>query len=317
MVALSAGAALLAGALSSVQSRANGQLAQVFGAPADASLWSFGSGWVLLLALVLLVPQVRRGVVEVVRAVRERRLRPWTTVGGILGAAFVAVQTFAVPTIGVALFTIAIVGGQTTSALLVDRLGLGPAGRVHVTAGRVVAALLTFVGVAVAVSARSGSGASAALPVVPVLLAVLAGAGIALQQAINGRVNRVSGSPLATTAINFTWGVGTLLGWALALAVRGGLHPPRTWHAPWWAFLGGFIGIVYIAIGAVVVHHLGVLVAALITLTGQLVSAVVIDLLSPSAQGHVGPQLLLGVGLTLVAALGAGVAAQRARRVAR
>lgn len=49
------------------------------------------------------------------------------------------------------------------------------------------------------------------------------------------------------------------------------------------------------------------------TLTGQLVSAVLLDLLTPATRGQVGPQLLLGVGLTLLAALGAGVAAQRRR----
>ena len=110
---------------------------------------------------------------------------------------------------------------------------------------------------------------------------------------------------------------GLLLGWAGLLLARGGLRAPATWDLPWWAYVGGLIGIVYVAIGAVVVHHLGVLVATLMTLTGQLVSAVLVDLLDPAARSHVGPQLLAGVVITLGAAVGAWVAAQRANRVAR
>ena len=317
VVVLSAAAALLAGALSSLQSRANGTLAHAFASPVDASLWSFGSGWVVLLAALVVLPGPRRALREVVGAVRSGRLPWWQTLGGLSGGFFVAVQTNAVPVLGVALFTIAIVGGQTTNALLVDRLGIGPAGHVPVTVGRVMAGLTTFVGVGVAASARSGSGGADGIPLLPVALTVLAGAAIALQQALNGRVNRVSGDVVVTSTINFTWGLGLLLGWAGLLLARGGLRAPATWDLPWWAYVGGLIGIVYVAIGAVVVHHLGVLVATLMTLTGQLVSAVLVDLLDPAARSHVGPQLLAGVVITLGAAVGAGVAAQRANRVAR
>ncbi|MCH8612237.1 DMT family transporter [Arsenicicoccus dermatophilus] len=313
VVALSAAAALLVGALASVQSRANAELAGTFGSAVDAALWSFGSGWVLLLLAVLTRPGVREGLRRVAQGVRAGRMRLWTTLGGLLGAFFVGVQSSSVPELGVALFTVAIVGGQTANALVVDRLGLGPAGRVPVSAGRVAAALLTFVGVGVAALARGGAHGSSGIPLLPLVLTLLAGAGMAVQQAINGRVNALSQDVLATTAINFTWGLLALAGWATALAARGQLHPPRTWAAPWWAFVGGVLGLVFVGVGAVVVRHLGVLVAALMTLTGQLVSAVLLDLLTPATRGQVGPQLLLGVGLTLLAALGAGVAAQRRR----
>ena len=46
--------------------------------------------------------------------------------GGLGGAMYVASQSITVATLGVALFTVCIVAGQTGNSLLVDRLGLGP-----------------------------------------------------------------------------------------------------------------------------------------------------------------------------------------------
>lgn len=311
VAALSAAAAFTAGVLFSFQSVANGTLSTAFGHALDAALWSFVSGWALL-TVGLLLASGRRGLARAGAAYRAGHLRWWHFLGGLGGGLFVAMQTWVVPQVGVALFTIAIVGGQTANALLVDKLGLGPGGHAPVTPARVLAALGTFVGVAVAVLARSDG--PSATPLLAVLLTVAAGAGMALQAAFNGRVNRHTATVVVTSWINFSAGIGLLLGWAGVLLVQGDLHPPLTWSVPWWAFLGGVVGIVIVAVGAVVVHHLGVLLTTLFTLTGQMTSAVVADLLRPGADDPVPPQLLLGVGLTLVSAVCAGLAAQGTRR---
>ncbi|WP_052466114.1 DMT family transporter [Mobilicoccus massiliensis] len=303
-------AAFLAGTLSAMQSRVNGTLAEVFHAPIDAALWSFGSGWVLL-TLGLLLPSARAGLRSAYRAYRAQHLTWWQFLGGMFGGFFVAAQTWSVPQIGVAMFTIAIVGGQTLNAMLVDGLGLGPAGKAPVTLARVLGALGTFVGVAIAMVGRGADGSGVIL--VPVLFAVAAGAGMAVQQAINGRVNRHTDQVLATTWVNFSWGLPLLLGIALAQLAQGTWRAPMTLDAPAWAWMGGVVGIVYIAIGATVVHHLGVLLAVLFTLAGQLIGAVVIDLVS-SGQGQVPTLVLVGVAVTLLSAVFAAAAARRARR---
>ena len=58
--------------------------------------------------------------------------------------------------LGVALFTVATVTGQTLSGLLVDRLGIGPAGKKSITGIRVLGSVLTIAAVAWAVSPRFG-----------------------------------------------------------------------------------------------------------------------------------------------------------------
>lgn len=312
-VVVGAPLAVLCGLGAAVQGRMNGSLSTSLGAPVVAAVWSFGSGWLMLALGLLVLPRARRGLAAVARAVRARHLQWWEILGGLGGGFFVAVQTYAVPLAGVAMFTIATVGGQTANALLVDRLGLGPAGRTPVTVGRVVAALATFAGVAVASSARGGTGAST--PVLALVLAVLAGAGMAVQQAINGKVNLHSRDPWATTFVNFSWGLLALLLYAAVQLGAGRVHLPSAQamtQLPWWSLLGGVIGCIYIAVMAVVVRTLGVLLMALLALTGQLVGAVLLDLMTPGAQ--VTPMLLLGVAITLLAAGGAGVAAQRSRR---
>ncbi len=300
---LAALAAVLAGLLVSSQGAMNGELSGRTGEPLEAALWSFGSGLSLLTVLVLAVPSMRRGAVRIRTALRSGDLRWWQCVGGLAGGLFVAVQTSAVPLIGVALFTVATVAGQTANGLAVDRLGLGPGGARAVRATRVVAAALAVGGVTVAVSDRLGD---VGVAVVPVLLALLAGALVAMQQGTNGRVTIASRHVLSTTWLNFATGAALLVVLAGVESLSGAFTPRTPGAVPWWAWFGGLCGIGFVAIASWAVRHLGVLVFGLALLTGQLGSAVLIDLLNPATRGDVGPRVLLGVGITFVAAALAG-----------
>lgn len=310
VLATAAAAALVGGGLLSVQSRLNGELSVRFRAPMDAALWSFGSGWVLLTLVLVAVPGVRRALIGLPDALRGNRIRWWECLGGVAGGAFVAVQTYAVPLAGVAVFTIAVVGGQTGNALVVDRLGLGPGGKVPVTRGRVLAALVAVAGVGVAVSGRGGGGASGI--VVPALLALGVGAVTTVQQATNGRLNMVSGT-MVTTWLNFSTGTCFLLALLVGRLVTGTISSPTSLEAPWWAWWGGLCGIGFVAMAAVVVRYLGILVFTLAALTGQLAAAVALDLLSAHTRAQIGGQVVLGVLVTFVAALTAGYLANRGR----
>ena len=148
--------ALAVGALTALQSRVNGELASVTQSGLQAALVSFGTGWILLTVIVVASPSVRRGLTSVREALRAGALRWWQVIGGVLGGFFVAVQSATVPLIGVAVFTVAVVAGQVSNSIVVDRLGLGPAGRQAVTPTRVVSAILAVAAVIIAVSDRLG-----------------------------------------------------------------------------------------------------------------------------------------------------------------
>ena len=119
--------ALICGAGVAVQSRINGELGQQLGDGFVAATISFGSGLLILLVALAIAPSGRRGLGRVASALRARSLPWWYVLGGSAGAFLVLSQGLTAAVLGVALFTVAIVAGQTVSGLVLDRIGLGPA----------------------------------------------------------------------------------------------------------------------------------------------------------------------------------------------
>lgn len=300
-------AAFVCGALIAVQSRMNGTLAESVGS-FPAAWYSFGSG-LLVLTLLFVTPRQRSRVGRVLTAVRTGRLAWWQVLGGVAGGLLVGTQTYAVPVLGVAAFLVATIGGQTVSALLVDRLGLGPAQAQALSLARVLAAALAVVGVAVASASTDDSVTAAAL--LPVVLAFLVGMGVAVQQAVNGQVSTVTRDSWATAWVNFAAGSTTLLLIGAVPVWRSGW--PTDWAVPAWAWWGGLCGVGFIALAAWAVQHTGVLLFGLVTITSQMALALVLDLAHPATRDQVDAQMLAGVVITVVAAAGAGLSARRAR----
>ncbi len=294
-------AMLAVGALVAVQTLINGALADRLGtgtrAGVAAAVVSFASGLVLLTAVVVLVPGPRRGLGRLVRAVGRGDLRPWQLGGGLVGAVLVASQGLAAATIGVALFTVAVVAGQTSSGLAVDRIGLGPAGARAVTPTRVIGAVLALVAVGlVAVGRLGGAHALTLGSLALALLPLAAGAGTSWQLAVNGRVSTVTGA-LPAAWNNSVVGMALLLAlWLVSLARPGDL---RTFPGPWWSVVGGVIGVVFIASAAALVRVHGVLVLGLCTIAGQVVTSLVLDAVTgvPLGAWAVGGALLTLAGV--------------------
>src|SRR5919112_1087933 len=145
-----------------VQGRINGALGTRLDDGIAAAVVSFSTGLVVMVLISLILPRGRAGLARILPAVRSRAFpRVYVLAGGI-GALFVFAQSFTVGILGVALFTVATVTGQTLSGLLVDRLGIGPAGRKSVTGIRVIGCILTIAAVSWAVSPRFAAGGGAA-----------------------------------------------------------------------------------------------------------------------------------------------------------
>jgi bacterial/archaeal transporter family-2 protein len=291
-------ASFVVGTLTAVQARVNGQLAVELHNGLEAAVYSFGSGLVVLAVMVAFVPSIRAGVVRVPAAIRSGDLAWWQVLGGILGGFFVGVQTAAVPVLGVAVFTVAVVAGQSSNSLVVDRIGLGPAGVQAITPRRVISAVVAIVAVTVAVSNRFGS---ADFSTVAVIFAFIAGLAIAVQQAINGRVARAARNPMSATFYNFAFGtiaLGIAFGITWAISGKG---PSSLPPGPWWLYLGGVIGLVFIAIASWAVPIVGVLLFAVVTIAGQLSGALLLDVIAPTAGTDLAPNLVLGVMLAFVA----------------
>jgi transporter family-2 protein len=287
-----------------VQGRINGALGARLNDGIAAAVVSFSTGLVLMILISLALPKGRAGLARILPAVRSRAFpRVYVLAGGI-GALFVFAQSFTVGLLGVALFTVATVTGQTLSGLLVDRLGIGPAGKKSVTAIRVIGSVLTIAAVAWAVSPRFAApgGGSAGGPetlLVPLLLPVLAGFLMSFQQAMNGTATVHYGTPITATLVNFVAGTAVLwLAWGVKVTVAG---PGNALPGDWWYYLGGPMGCVFIGLGALLVRSLGVLVTGLGMIAGQLLGSLGLDLLVPAPGTVVAPATVLGTLLTLAA----------------
>ncbi|MGH3787885.1 MAG: DMT family transporter [Pseudonocardiaceae bacterium] len=285
-----------------VQTRINGELGQRIDDGVVAALLSNTGGLLLLAVLAAMLPGMRRGLGRVAAAVRGRRLRPYQLLGGVCGAFLVATQGLTVAAIGVAVFTVAVVAGQTASGLLVDRAGVGPGGPLAVSVRRVAAAILALAAVVLAISDRLDASPSLWLVMAP----ALAGVGIAWQQAVNGLVARAArddGPPLAgmlpAALVNFWFGtVALVLVAAAEVAIRGLPQPLPTQP---WLFVGGALGALVAAAAAAIVPITGVLLLGLGTVAGQLVGALLLDLFLPTGDNQLTATTLVGTALTLVA----------------
>jgi transporter family-2 protein len=217
--------------------------------------------------------------------------------GGLAGALTTVTQGLTVGLLGVSLFTVGVVAGQTVGGLVLDRAGYGPAGVVPVTMRRVGGGALALVAVAVGLV----GSAVVSVPWWMLTLPFLAGAGIAWQQATNGRLRQRVESAFAATFVNFLGGT-VILGVAAAIHIAF-VGPPAVLPTNPWLYLGGATGVVYIFVSAGLVRYTGVLLLGLGSVVGLLATSVVLDVAWPTGADLDVPRALIAVVVALVAVL--------------
>jgi len=124
-------------------------------------------------------------------------------------------------------------------------------------------------------------------------LAILAGVLVSLSRQINGRL------ALSTSAMESSfWNhfVGLVFITFIAL-LFGGLFAGEPLASPWWAYLGGTVGVIFIAAGSWLITRTGAAQTALLIIAGQMISGVILDMIM-GAPGDLWARAL-GVGLIL------------------
>ncbi|MHA7155331.1 DMT family transporter [Arthrobacter sp. TMN-50] len=291
--------AVLAGVAIPLQGRINGALGTHLNDGAGAALVSFAIGLVVMGLITCVLPGGRAGFRQILPSVRERRFPPIYLAAGTIGAFFVFSQSLTIGVLGVALFTVAAVMGQTLSGLLADRAGIGPAGKRPLTTMRLIGTALAVASVVWAVSPRFGATGDLRSWLIPVLLPVLAGFLISFQQAMNGTSAVHYGTPIIATLVNFISGTLVLfVAWLIKTLIAG---PGETLPTEWWYYLGGPLGCVFIGLGAVLVRSMGVLLTGLGMIGGQLVGSLLLDLALPTPGTVVELATVAGPILTLIA----------------
>lgn len=282
----------------SLQARLNATLLEDLGNATEVSLVNLAGALIVISLVVLARADLRQAWVRTFRGVRDGALRWWEIAGGLGGAYFVAVQSVGAKVVGVAVFTVAVVAGQTWSAMVIDRVGLGPAGRVPVTWRRVAAAFIAIIAVLLPAVERISAPAVGAAAALVIALAVTAGISSSMQGALNGRVGAFTGQPLIGAWGNFALGTLVL---CVVVGVSVALTPAEWSALPWdqpWLLIAGTFGLAYVATATWAVRSMGVLLTALISIVGLLAGALAVDIISPTGGADVGLALLGGVLLS-------------------
>ena len=287
--------ALVSGAMIAMQSRANGELSHRLGNSTEAALISFSSGLIIVSIAALFYKPIRSGLSQLRVAVKAKQIPRWRLFAGMLGGSFVALQTSVVPIIGVALYSVASIAGQTAMSLVVDRIGLTGGGKKQITPRRIAAAVITVIAVLVSVWDRLDK---VNFSIMAVALSGAAGALVGVQRALNGQINEHSGQSFATSFLNFVMGTTFLVGVLILRMLFQHQRVVALPHGPWWIYTGGTIGVIYIAFTSTIVQHLGVLTMTLLSTVGTLVGSLVIDIVSPTNGSHVTSYLVSGIVLT-------------------
>lgn len=123
-------------------------------------------------------------------------------------------------------------------------------------------------------------------------LALLAGALVSLSRQINGRL-ALSTSAMESSFWNHIVGFAFI---TLVALMIGGLFAGQPQAAPWYAWLGGPIGVVFIAAGSWLIPRIGAAQTALLIIAGQMISGVVLDV----AMSAPGSPLARIIGVALI-----------------
>lgn len=291
-------ASLLAGGLLAVQAGANAQLSKATGSPFAATTLQLSVGTLALLVLALF-----SGTLTALAALPT--VPWWHAVGGVASAFYVVSTILLFPRLGAVVSVGLFIAGQMLASFALDVGGLAGSAPRPVDAALAIGMLAILAGAAIIVKGQAGQ------PAQPgggkagwIVLALLAGAVLPVQGVVNGLLRNDLGAPFVVGAVSFL--VATLaMAAALLFSATVLRAPAPTLHGlpamPWWGWLGGFAGAIYVTTVFTAIPVIGASTAVGLTVAGQQVASIFVDLRGwfRLPKRKVSPLRLLGVALLL------------------
>jgi transporter family-2 protein len=257
---------LFVGTLLAIQAAANVQLSTATGSPFGASTLQLGIG-----AALLLVATAVAGSLDAFADLDQAE--PWHLLGGLGSAIYITSGIVLFPRLGAVLTVGLWIAGQMLASLVLDGFGWLGVAPEPLTAADLAGALAVFAGAALIV--RAQPGARTGTP--PwIALGVAAGAALPVQGAINAQLRADLDATVAVGALSFvvaTAGMGLLL--AASGAPRPRVEPLR--RMPWWGWLGGLFGAVYVTSVFSLIPEIGAAPTIALTVGGQQLASVLVD----------------------------------------
>lgn len=265
---------LLAGSLLAVQAGANAQLSKASGSPIAATTIQVSIAGILLLIVAALTGTVA--------AFGKLHGVPWWhAIGGIATAIYVASTIILFPRLGAVVTVGLYIAGQMFASLTLDTSGFLGVPRQPPQMITIVGALAVFAGAAAIVLGQKGATSElSASKLGWIAFALVAGAVLPIQGAINGLLRSDIGAPFVVGTVSFA--VATLsmaLVLLLAVAFSNAPKPQLSGLAkmPWWGWLGAFCGATYVTTVFTAIPVIGTAAAVGLTVAGQQIVSLLVD----------------------------------------
>jgi transporter family-2 protein len=256
---------LLVGALLSLQSGANVQLSAAAGGPIRGSALQLALGAAVLLTLSAIVGTPGApGLLD--------DAEPWHLVGGLGSALYITAGILLFPRLGAVVTVGLFITGQMLASLVLDATGWLGVREEALDAAALAGAAAVLAGVALIVRAQARLDGGAPW----IALALLAGAVLPLQGAINAQLRADLDAPITAGAWSFVVAAATMLLVLAATSLRPA-EPARLDRVPWWGWLGGLCGATYVTAVFVLIPEIGVAPTIGLTVAGQQLASLFVD----------------------------------------
>lgn len=284
---------ILAGLVLPIQTLVNTRLRASTGTPFSSSMISFAVGTITLL---IVATAVIGGDYGIAQAFDEPL---WIWFGGLLGVVALTGNILLFPHLGAVQTVVLPIAGQVIMGLIVDHFGLFESPQSSLTVVRAIGAIIVLIGVIAVVATPSdatSSEDSATALWLWRLAGFIFGCFTASQSAINGHLGQVTGSPVSAALVSFAVGVTALVIVNIVLRWRPRIERPEGKPNPWWMWIGGVLGALFIFGNAALVPQIGTGLTVVAGLLGSMLGSLIIDRVSGAP---IKSRQVLGIALLL------------------
>jgi transporter family-2 protein len=265
---------LLAGGLLAVQAGANTQLAKATGSPFAATTIQ-----VLIAGTLLLLVALATGTAAAFG--RLPGATWWHALGGIATALYVASTILLFPRLGAVVTVGLFIAGQMLASLALDTFGLLGVAQQPLGAASLLGTLAVLAGATAIVFGQKGAAAELSLSKFGwILLALIAGAVLPIQGAINGLLRLDIGEPFPVGAFSFAIAtLSMLIVLAAKLILSDAPKPDFSGLArmPWWGWIGAVCGATYVTTMFTAIPVIGTATTVGLTVAGQQIASLFVD----------------------------------------
>ena len=273
---------VLCGVMIFTQTTINSQLREHAESPYASSLISFLFGTALLLLLTIIIEGHLFPSLETLQSMEW-----WAYLGGALGIYVVLSAILVFPRIG-GVQTVAIpIFGQMLMSLLIDYFGWFAMDKRPLSLINILGLIILVIGIVFTVIlpdyhekkhlATAEKHMKKSGKLFWQILALLSGFCLAIQPAVNGHLGIGISSGIQAALISFLIGTILLIAINVILKQMTSVKMAFQKKAPWWFYMGGFFGALYVFFALVITPEIGTGAFVIFVLIGQMIVSLLID----------------------------------------